>query len=222
MIRILIILVLCLTAQTACADDMLTPLPDTVKYSCSAAYVKVADAYWPVVGDILRFNAMFQNYATLCAKAAPAQMKAIQPFAETMKARAKNDVDDSYSVMDRLIHTTLRPQVPQPCQHDRAAQDAAVHQFQQEMDALAQKAKDRLTRSGRDIGPAQSGAVCQNLSTIKTEVETGTMGRDLSNPLFELAFLRGMVASSDVATRTVYTSYRDTLGQVQRDHGKPH
>ena len=60
-------------------------------------------------GDILRFDAMFGNYAQLCAKSAPGEMRAIRPFVDMMSKRAQDDVDDSYDVMERISSATTCP-----------------------------------------------------------------------------------------------------------------
>lgn len=195
--------------------QVMTPMPrHTV--SCNDEYLGRANAYWPVVGDIMRFDAMFRNYASLCAKADPRQMQAIQPFVAMMSRRAQADVDDSYDVMERVIRNHLPEDVPDKCSNDTSAQDYAVRTLDAAMDAQRAKAGRRLDRSAKDIDPAQTGEICHSLTAIRDDIANHVSDRSLDNPLFEIAFLRGRALRMTPAEARVYNTYRQVLDAMHR------
>lgn len=212
---VLLAFLLILFLRPAQAQD-LTPLPQTIELSCVDRYMQEAEHYWPVVGDILRFNAMFENYVQLCQRKDPKQLEAIKPFIKSMKARAAQDVDDSYRVMARIIHTRVPADMPAACRADRSARDKATEQFQAAMDAQAEKAASRLKRSAGDMDQDKGGEVCHNLVAIKDEVEKHMSGRTLNNPLYQIAFLRGMASDPGNMQQTkMYQVYRSVLHEIQ-------
>ncbi len=214
MIRFSFISLLALLVLTPCALAQMTPLPDKPASDCADQYLHGADEYWPVVGDIMRFNAMFENYIELCGKEDPKQFKAIKPFIDNMKIRAKQDVDDSYRVMSVIIRSKVA--VPAACSKDKAAQDKAILQFHSAMDAQGDKAQSRLERSAKGLEGGKDTGVCHNLIAIKDEVEKHTKGKSLDNPLYQISFLRGMAsAPGNIRQTRMYQVYRGALQDVQ-------
>jgi hypothetical protein len=199
------------------AGEAMTPLPDT-KASCNNEYSKAAGVYTPIVGDIMRFDAMFENYASLCSKQGDA--KTMKPFIDAMRTRTDQDVNDSYHVMTRIIKGILPRHVVAACKDDHGAQEFTVMQFHKMMNAQYDKAKRRLKRSADSMGKKQSAQICGGLADMKTDFEKHASGKDLSNPLFEIAFLRGMILPSDPQERSAYGIYRDVLKGMQDERAR--
>ncbi len=201
------------------AKDELIPLPKSkpAPVSCTVQYSRAADAYWPVVGDIIRFNAMFENYAELCAKADPIQFLAVRPLAKKLRALTDQDIAASYDVMERIIRRKIPATVSKSCRNDIKAQDAAVAGFHAAMNDQAHKAEKRLARS---VGfqRSSSARICHNLTALRRDFEKRTKGRMIENPLFEIASLRRTAAGPFHGGPTkAYKVYRETLGELRRE-----
>jgi hypothetical protein len=218
---LLIFLLSAVLAASARAGDAMTPLPKTPlpgSGPCDADYAKQVGAYTPIVGDIMRFDAMFENYASLCSRESGA--KKMKPFIDSMRARTDRDVNDSYHVMTRIIKGILPDHVAAACRNDHDAQERTVKNFHEMMNAQYDKAKHRLERSADGIGEKQRAQVCRGLADMKAEFEKHVSGKDFANPLFEIAFLRGLVLPSDPRERNAYDTYRTVLKGMQDERAQ--
>ena len=68
-------LIVLIPACPANAQSIVTPMPTAKIHACNDEYMKGAKAYWPIVGDILRFNAMFQKLCRFMRKGGPTAME---------------------------------------------------------------------------------------------------------------------------------------------------
>ncbi len=202
------------------AGEKMTPLPPAGKLapslSCTVQYSRAADAYWPVIGDIIRFNAMFENYAALCSKADPIQYLAVRPLAKKLQTLAEQDVTSSYEVIERIIRKRLPPLVAKDCRTDQNAQNEAVRGFHNAMDDQAMRAEKRLARSVK-MEKDSSARICHNLTGLRKDLEKRLKGRTIENPLFEIASLRRAAAGPmSVGPANAYKVYRETLVEMRK------
>ena len=182
--------------------------------SCSVSYEDAADQYWSIIADIMQFKALFDDYDRLCRLHYPAEIEALQPSADLLRAQTDRDLANTKKAMIYIFDDILPQTVPAPCRDDTAARNGVKKKF---LAAMAQKSKTlelRMKKSAKTLhSPKESLTLCQALQPMKPKIEKA-LGKQLENPLLEMSVLNRAFTKKPPHQKKALKTYRETLKKI--------
>lgn len=192
--------------------------PARADESCQAAYESAADQYWTIIGDIMQFKVMFDDYDRLCQKYYPDDIAALQPAADRLRQQTNQEIQNTKTAMNRIFDTVLPDNVPATCKNDDTARNAVKKKF---MTAMTQRTKTlelRMQKSAKSLqNPKENLPLCQQLKPLKPQIEK-VLGPALRNPLLEMSILNRTFTKKPAHQKAALKTYRDVLEKLPEDH----
>lgn len=189
--------------------------PAGASEGCAVAYEKEADKYWSIVGDIMKFKAMFDDYDRLCQAHYPEEIAALQPAADLLRAETDRDLKNTKAAMTRIFDETLPQRVGEACAADETARNSVKKKFLSAMDHKTKTLETRLKKSAKSLqSPKENLTLCTQLKPMKPQIEKA-LGKGLENPLLEMSVLNRAMTRSPKHDKVALKGYRDALKEIK-------
>ena len=190
---------------------LLLPAPARGAQTCVQSYEKAAGAYRTIIGDIMKFKAMFDDYDRLCRLYYPDEIAALQPFADHLRDQTGRDLENTAVVMAMIFDDVLPKAVGKDCADDDKARNTVKKAFLSAMEEKTKTLDLRMKKSAKTLHhPKDSLTLCTQLQPLKKKMEK-KLGAEIANPLLEMSVLSRALAKGENHDKKALKTYREAL-----------